>query len=201
MRKGTMMIDIDLPERLLRGLGGCLMEAASDGEFENRPEHLDASRSLRDLLLPPPMVPGVLDDLSLSPAPGVAGEWRLSLAPVAHDTAVASVRYIVERLRVGDFVDTELPIRLLLTVDEFESLCAAMGVDCQVPRSPDAARHKPLVGPKESAMEREIWQDGKNIIMRDPTSPYGGIAFSRKTVEYAVQYLEDEMMRWGVAPK
>jgi hypothetical protein len=125
------MIDIDLPEKLLHGMGRCVLETKTDGEFATRPEHLAASKALMDLLLRPPMAPGAVADLRLSPAPGVAGSWRLSLSPVARDTAVESVRHIVEALKTGDFFDWELPIRLYLTVDEFQSLCAAMGVDPQ----------------------------------------------------------------------
>ncbi|MDR1512718.1 MAG: hypothetical protein LBS56_04420 [Propionibacteriaceae bacterium] len=125
------MIDIDLPERLLRGLWSCVLETETDGEFSARPEHLAAAGALMDLLVRPPMTPRAVADLRLGPTPGVAGHWRLSLSPVAHDTAVESVRHIVELIRDRAFGNWEVPIRLLVTVDEFHSLCSAMGVDPQ----------------------------------------------------------------------
>jgi hypothetical protein len=107
------------------------LETKTDGEFATRPEHLAASRELMDLLRSNPTAPDAVGDLRVSPAPGVVSVWRLSLSPVAHDTAVESVRHIVEALKTSAFFDWELPIRLYLTVDEFQSLCAAMGVDPQ----------------------------------------------------------------------
>jgi hypothetical protein len=103
----------------------------TQGEFEARPEYLAASEALLDLLLPNPMVPNAVADVRVSPAQGIVGAWRLSMSPVARDTAVASVQHIVDALKTDDFFEWELPIRLLLTVDEFQSLCATMGADPQ----------------------------------------------------------------------
>jgi hypothetical protein len=61
---------------------------------------------------------------------------------------------------------------------------------------PVSARREPL----RDYTGRAIWLDGKNIIIRDPTSLHWGTAFSKKTVEAAVGCLEDEPATCGRAP-
>lgn len=38
---------------------------------------------------------------------------------------------------------------------------------------------------------RAIWRDGRNIIIRDPTSAHGGTAFSKPSVDAAIRYFEE----------
>jgi hypothetical protein len=114
---------INLPEHLLSGLRGCVLEAYTDSEFALQSELQQLAKYFLDILRSDPLEPVTSGPIFLTQTCLDTNYWEIELSPLAFTTFFRSVHHVVEDIVRHVILDWECPIRLNVNFEEFQILC------------------------------------------------------------------------------